>query len=401
MAGIDYRIKEHISETYDWVPLPENERTEAYRHDWVFKRNRRPCDPSFAHCPMPRRGIDQKDRTAAIVMTYFHPFTLNPNMGDCDVPFLGHLCEASNWHDSLRNWCDGRVLCEESKRYLDNFFAVTRSRPEDDATENSDDAFSDEELDIDMNNFHDILKTRMGSGSDARRTNAAEDDADGDNRNTEDNVPENIKAAFSSAQKMWRIPADHKDGAAQASPTEVSNENLEKAFAAASASQKLDFGNAGAKDIPRDPSLRVAGAYSVKDVWQWFHKKAKEKNEAGKPLVKKAQLEMLRIVCQRVCDELEQADGQHCGPELITDPLMWMLHGTPGTGKSQVLLMLQEFFRDVCGWQMGMEFQMVALQAVMAQLLHGDTIHHALGINPFGQKTDQQAGKNKPKLPIG
>eukprot|EP00973_Karenia_brevis_P076994 10691785-Karenia_brevis.AAC.1 len=36
---------------------------------------------------------------------------------------------------------------------------------------------------------------------------------------------------------------------------------------------------------------------------------------------------------------------------------------------------------------MGVQFQVVALQAVMADLLGGDTIHHALGIPAF-RKTD-------------
>ena len=53
--------------------------------------------------------------------------------------------------------------------------------------------------------------------------------------------------------------------------------------------------------------------------------------------------------------------------------------------------MVKELFRDVCGWEMGLEFQMVALQAVMAQLLEGDTIHHACGINPFGGKKDPKS----------
>ena len=30
----------------------------------------------------------------------------------------------------MLNWFDGRVSCQETKRYLDNFFAVTRTRPE-------------------------------------------------------------------------------------------------------------------------------------------------------------------------------------------------------------------------------------------------------------------------------
>ena len=42
---------------------------------------------------------------------------------------------------------------------------------------------------------------------------------------------------------------------------------------------------------------------------------------------------------------------------------------------------------------MGLDYQMVALQAVMAQLLSGDTIHHALGINPFVKSGDAQASQ--------
>ena len=74
-----------------------------------------------------------------------------------------------------------------------------------------------------------------------------------------------------------------------------------------------------------------------------------------------------------------------------TDPLMWCLHGGPGTGKSYVLLLITELIRDVLGWSQGIDYQKVALQAVMAEQIDGDTIHHALGINPFGQRcTDDQ-----------
>ena len=69
-----------------------------------------------------------------------------------------------------------------------------------------------------------------------------------------------------------------------------------------------------------------------------------------------------------------------------TDPLIWCLHGGPGTGKSYVLLLITELFRDVLGWSQGIDYQKVALQAVMAEQIDGDTIHHALGINPFGQR---------------
>ena len=65
-----------------------------------------------------------------------------------------------------------------------------------------------------------------------------------------------------------------------------------------------------------------------------------------------------------------------------------LLHGGPGTGKSHVILLIQELFKDVLGWTMGVQYQVVAFQAVMAQLIGGDTIHHACGIPVHNKTTD-------------
>jgi hypothetical protein len=101
--------------------------------------------------------------------------------------------------------------------------------------------------------------------------------------------------------------------------------------------------------------------------------------------LKRAQYEMLGKICHRLCRELSQ---QAKGLEL-DEPLLWLMHGGPGAGKSMIIKMLKELFRDVCGWQMSLEFQVAALQAIMAQQLGGDTVHHACGINPFGDNKPQ------------
>ena len=56
--------------------------------------------------------------------------------------------------------------------------------------------------------------------------------------------------------------------------------------------------------------------------------------------------------------------------------------GPAGAGKSYVLnLIRKELFETLLGWKQGEEFQVVTLQAVMAEDLNGDTIHHAFGLN--------------------
>jgi len=104
IGGTDYVIKESADDD-SWVALPDNESTRGYRHDWILKRNRRPRDPTFAQCPMPRRGADHRNRNAAIIMTYFHPWSLNRDLGQDHVPFLGDLCSSGlSWHDALLRW---------------------------------------------------------------------------------------------------------------------------------------------------------------------------------------------------------------------------------------------------------------------------------------------------------
>ena len=58
---------------------------------------------------------------------------------------------------------NGKVLCSETKQYLDNFLAVTRTRPEERADrEESAGDISDDELIVGPHNFAKVVKTRVG-----------------------------------------------------------------------------------------------------------------------------------------------------------------------------------------------------------------------------------------------
>ena len=144
------------------------------------------------------------ERNAALILTYFHPFTLNVAAATDEVPFLGCLCKAGmSWHDTMLHWFNGHVGCGETKRYIDNFFAVTRTRPEEEAAGNSDDEFSDDELLIGASNFGEILKTRMGPGLDRQQQD--EDGVDTGAAGIAGEAPTGSKQAFNFAHDMWQI----------------------------------------------------------------------------------------------------------------------------------------------------------------------------------------------------
>jgi len=209
-AGKDYIIKDFPPDDADWYPFADTPFTSEYRHTWVLVRKRRPDDPTFLRCPMPRRGECEMERNAALIMTYFHPFTLNPDWNTDDVPFLGQMCAHGNsWHSSMLYWFAGRILSEESKRYIQNFLVVTRVRPEEENVENSDDLLSDEEFIVDNSSFLEAISTRVGQKKKLLDTQFHEDDIEPDELlrpPDTDATDDNTADAFKKADKYWSLP---------------------------------------------------------------------------------------------------------------------------------------------------------------------------------------------------
>ena len=382
VPGEDYAIKEVWPKNGAWVTLPDIKATSGWRHDWVFARRSRPVDPHFARCPMPREGAGEVENNAALILTYFHPFTLDAVNSDEHVPHMNQLCKpGSTWQQTMLQWFNGNILCTEAKTYIDNFLAVTRARPfEDELLEHSEDNFSDEDLCVDKSNFDDVVKTRMGSGG-AKKADSK--DAANDMGNSQAH-PDAVVDAFNKAEQLWPVTEEAPNKLKYEGVSKLSAEDVDKAIASASASQKKDFADQShiEQTTKNDaPTTRQGKAYTDNDIWTWFEQ------QRQKGTVRQKQLEMLRVICQRLVEELAEAgDGVSRSP-----PLMHLLHGGPGNGKSEVLKMMRRLFQEVCGWEQGLDFQIMTLQAVTAEALDADTIHHALGINPFTARNDAKS----------
>ena len=58
-----------------------------------------------------------------------------------------------------------------------------------------------------------------------------------------------------------------------------------------------------------------------------------------------------------------------------TEPLLRLVHGLPGSGKTEVLRWLQSYFEQVWNWTLGVQFDFVAPLNSMASNINGKTVH--------------------------
>ena len=66
--------------------------------------------------------------------------------------------------------------------------------------------------------------------------------------------------------------------------------------------------------------------------------------------------------------------------ESADEPLLDLVHGFPGTGKSRLIHWMRVLMEKGLGWQHGVQFVCLAFQNAMAAQINGFTIHHWSGI---------------------
>ena len=188
----------------------------------------------------------------------------------------------------------------------------------------------------------------------------------------------NSESAMKLANTVWGSVDSANAAKAKQPCFKLPATSVDKALAAATASQRREKSLAASLEAhEKFAKFSALTSATADDVRTWLRQLKVKRDKKGRLIANPMQFEAVHMVAQRVIKELEAADDVE--PDL-GDPLRWCVHGGPGTGKSHVIKLVKEMFTDVLQWNIGVEFQIVALQAVMADLLGGDTIHHACGI---------------------
>ena len=104
-----------------------------------------------------------------------------------------------------------------------------------------------------------------------------------------------------------------------------------------------------------------------------------------------AQREVVDMIATRV---LAEVDDLHTGE--ASDPLCCLVCGGPGVGKSFVTTSARQLFESL-GWVAGLQYQFGAFQAVVADQVQGDTLHHTFGINEFSNQDNMSMHERQSK----
>ena len=282
---------------------------------------------------MPRPGDSDGSRNAMITMTYFRPWVLDESMASEHVPHASHLrIDGKSWTDSLRCWFELGLLTEESKRYVTNFLFVTSSRPpdDDDLSQHSEDLVDDEELVLSSNDLREALVTHIGGA----RGKAQKGEEEGQKSHYE-----NSKSAIELMNKIWGSqPSKHNRERA----AHVPHNDLDEVLKAARASQRNDDERPQrGKRCKESAMVEELPAGTPRDVDAWL---ADIETSASVD-----QFDVLKLVARRV--KAEMAEGDRAPP--LSQPLIWLVHGRPGVGKTDGVLKPIKALFERCGYKQG------------------------------------------------
>ncbi|CAE7576637.1 PIF2, partial [Symbiodinium sp. CCMP2456] len=367
IPGVDTKLRTELPQGYlAFEDCSENARV---RSAWLLRGRRRPRCPTFGHCPIPRYQQEEHESNSVLCLVYFRPWTGMPSYADDDVISIHDFRDAHvTWEATFRTWLQ-QIACEETKKHVSNFLSVYRVRSLAADIENSDNEGEDDtRVHVDAANLCQCLKTR--------ETMEGQDE-------------------YEDIEATWQAHAREPDVTREGLPQET-NIDTRVILTEARADDKEKAHLLGGVRNPTEAGMMPGRIQKTLDeIDAWLRELPNRRNEAGRRICNDEQHAFIERVANRVKREMQTGEAYSGCFKTDEEPLRWMLHGGPGTGKTHAINILRdELFQGLLQWEAGIHFQCAALQAVTADMLDGDTLHHVFGLS-FGDTSKRTSNETK------
>ena len=385
LAGLDYEIRKEGGE--GWCSLGQSTHAQPYRHDWVIARRKRPYVPVIYGA----QGSKTDQEQAMRLLVLFFPWVNDPQDATREVPFIGDFWEKDmkDWRHALRArvWKTRGFPTEEVRRYVLDFcfvyFLPRGLALQDDLAPNSDNEVEADDgiLELDQDDLEDVILTHVrGAGS---KGAAGDDGEESEEEKPSTTLHDLTMDMFQRSNAIW-LASDRltkADPAATKVYTEMQaappvRDHVLAQHAAKTSAIEGDKGqNTHRRPHDAEGSVRSLPPLTKQILEEFLRGDRLRKSTNQK------QREFLELVVDRIMVELGLM-SKEASKRKSDEPLRWLLHGPPGTGKSHVLRFVKELFY-MMGYTFGLDFEVVSFQTVNAADLGGKTIHHAFGFGQF------------------
>ena len=405
LPGVHYQVIEPLGEEYFTFPTEPEKVFGRIRHNFVIVRRRIPHVPLLEGAPLPS-PVRAKEASAKYFSVFFRPWTLLDRKHD-GVPHLSLLgipankleefgaatkrlrakssarrgvatVEDIDFVESWNQYIHTGIVSQHSAKIIRSVLTacMAKSSEHEEEHEEADKSDVDEEIPpliLGPEDFRRLL-TRGANNRDV--TASQEAGAAGASPAGPKGQPKRVthNAALRLVNKLWEQP-DEAVGQSQKGPLGPMHFNSVAAHLAAKNSVEEEGDAAFPYREGNVPHATLYGTPPEDRLRRWLRELQGRKES---PTAEQAAF--LESLVERLVAEAREEQLQSQAKS-ASEPMLDMVHGVPGAGKSRLIAWVREAFETQLGWKHGVQFVCLAFQNAMAAAIGGFTIHHWTGIS--------------------
>ena len=364
------------------------------RHTWYMQRRKRPMTPAPTGTPMPDGHMDA-EKKSKLFSVYLRPWTLCSSWATAGrVPHITDLnllvkprrrcvvkttveeaTETRSYEQAWRKYIRGQVVSRHALQIIVQFMSACCGKSSRDADVEEESARQSRICppnEVQLERLHKIVDD-LGEGisKDRGKKHKAEEEEASDEDDHKHRSAQ-MQDALHTTAGLWprdKTPWPIEDVA----PANRGNTRLRCKFIRGRVAQSQKR-----KRQRDDPNVTQARAYirlEKTSIEAWW----KKVGASDKPPTPEQQKFLKSVIarCFREQKELGRWNrpAKQGKTKSLSESLRLVLLGIPGAGKSHCIHLLRDLFQSCMNWSDGVQFQFLATQNTMAELIGGRTIN--------------------------